>query len=33
VLVTAALTVVVQLIVDLCYPLLDPRVRLGKGSS
>jgi peptide/nickel transport system permease protein len=33
VLVTAALTVVVQLIVDLSYPLLDPRVRLGKGSS
>lgn len=33
VLVTAVLTVVVQLIVDLCYPLLDPRVRLGKGSS
>lgn len=33
VLVTAALTIVVQLIVDLCYPLLDPRVRLGKGSN
>jgi peptide/nickel transport system permease protein len=33
VLVTATLTVVVQLIVDLCYPLLDPRVRLGKASS
>jgi peptide/nickel transport system permease protein len=23
----------VQLLVDLCYPLLDPRVRLGKGTS
>jgi ABC-type dipeptide/oligopeptide/nickel transport system permease component len=33
VLVTAALTIFVQLIVDLCYPLLDPRVRLGKGSN
>lgn len=33
VLVTAVLAVVVQLLVDLCYPLLDPRVRLGKGTS
>jgi peptide/nickel transport system permease protein len=27
------LAVLVQLIVDLCYPLLDPRVRLGKGTA
>lgn len=31
VLVTAILAILVQLMVDLCYPLLDPRVRLGKG--
>ncbi|MFC7330181.1 ABC transporter permease [Marinactinospora rubrisoli] len=30
VLVTAALAVLVQLLVDLAYPLFDPRVRLGK---
>jgi peptide/nickel transport system permease protein len=33
VLVTAVLAILVQLLVDLCYPLLDPRVRLGKGSG
>lgn len=33
VLVTAVLAVTVQLLVDLCYPLLDPRVRLGKVSA
>jgi ABC-type dipeptide/oligopeptide/nickel transport system permease component len=33
VLVTAVLAILVQLLVDLCYPLLDPRVRLGKGAS
>jgi peptide/nickel transport system permease protein len=33
VLVTAVLTVVVQLLVDLAYPLLDPRVRLTKSST
>lgn len=33
VIVTATLTVVVQLIVDLCYSLLDPRVRLGQEAS
>ncbi|MFB9375840.1 ABC transporter permease [Kineococcus gynurae] len=33
VLVTAALAVAVQLLVDLLYPLLDPRVRLGKAAS
>ncbi|GAA3768547.1 ABC transporter permease [Plantactinospora mayteni] len=33
VLVTAALAVLVQLLVDLAYPLLDPRVRLGKGAT
>ena len=33
VLVTAVLAVLVQLVVDLCYPLLDPRVRLGKGAA
>ncbi|MHC5257274.1 ABC transporter permease [Streptomyces sp. UC4497] len=32
VLVTAALALLVQLVVDLCYPLLDPRVRLGKAA-
>lgn len=32
VLVTALLAVGVQLLIDLCYPLLDPRVRLGKVS-
>jgi ABC-type dipeptide/oligopeptide/nickel transport system permease component len=33
VLVTAVLAVLVQLAVDLLYPLLDPRVRLGKGAN
>lgn len=33
VLVTAVLAVAVQLLVDLCYPLLDPRVRLGRKVS
>jgi peptide/nickel transport system permease protein len=33
VLITAALAVAVQLLVDLAYPLLDPRVRLGKKVS
>ncbi len=33
VLVTAALAIGVQLLVDLAYPLLDPRVRLGKVTS
>lgn len=33
VLVTAVLTVVVQLLIDLAYPLLDPRVRLTKTSG
>jgi len=33
VLVTAVLAILVQLLVDLCYPLLDPRVRLGKGRG
>ena len=33
VLVTALLAVLVQLLVDLAYPLLDPRVRLGKAAS
>ncbi|MGW3570572.1 ABC transporter permease [Streptomyces sp. NPDC000941] len=32
VLVTAALAVFVQLLIDLAYPLLDPRVRLGKAA-
>lgn len=32
VLVTAVLAIAVQLLIDLCYPLLDPRVRLGKVS-
>jgi peptide/nickel transport system permease protein len=30
VLVTAALAILVQLLIDISYPLLDPRVRLGK---
>jgi peptide/nickel transport system permease protein len=33
VIVTATLTVVVQLIVDLCYSLVDPRIRLGKEAT
>jgi peptide/nickel transport system permease protein len=33
VLVTSVLAVLVQLLVDLCYPLLDPRVRLGKAAG
>jgi peptide/nickel transport system permease protein len=33
VLVTSFLAVLVQLLVDLCYPLLDPRVRLGKVAA
>ncbi|MFI0453644.1 ABC transporter permease [Actinomadura sp. 6N118] len=33
VMVTAALAILVQLLVDLTYPLLDPRVRLGKGAT
>ncbi len=33
VLVTAVLAVLVHLLVDLCYPLLDPRVRLGKAAA
>ncbi|GAA4684348.1 ABC transporter permease [Frondihabitans cladoniiphilus] len=33
VLVTAVLAVAVQLLVDLAYPLLDPRVRLGKANA
>ncbi|MDT0267531.1 ABC transporter permease [Streptomyces sp. DSM 44915] len=33
VLVTAVLAITVQLVVDLCYPLLDPRVRLGQKAS
>ncbi|MFI9837630.1 ABC transporter permease [Nonomuraea sp. NPDC051941] len=33
VLVTAILTVAVQLLIDLAYPLLDPRVRLGKAVA
>ena len=33
VLVTAALAILVQLVIDLCYPLLDPRVRLGKAVT
>jgi ABC-type dipeptide/oligopeptide/nickel transport system permease component len=33
VLITAILAILVQLVVDLCYPLLDPRVRLGKGRG
>ena len=33
VLVTSVLAILVQLLVDLCYPLLDPRVRLGKAAA
>jgi len=33
VLVTAALAVFVQLLIDLSYPLLDPRVRLGRAVA
>lgn len=33
VLVTAALAILVQLLIDLAYPLLDPRVRLGKAVA
>jgi peptide/nickel transport system permease protein len=33
VLITSMLAILVQLLVDLCYPLLDPRVRLGKASA
>jgi peptide/nickel transport system permease protein len=33
VLVTSVLAVLVQLLVDLSYPLLDPRVRLGKVAA
>jgi peptide/nickel transport system permease protein len=33
VLVTAVLAVLVQLLIDLAYPLLDPRVRLGKAVA
>lgn len=33
VLITALLAVAVQLVVDLAYPLLDPRVRLGKAAT
>jgi peptide/nickel transport system permease protein len=33
VLVTALLAVAVQLVIDLAYPLLDPRVRLGKAAA
>ena len=33
VLITALLAVAVQLVIDLVYPLLDPRVRLGKAAS
>ncbi|GAA0527528.1 ABC transporter permease [Saccharopolyspora thermophila] len=32
VLVTAALAVLVQLLIDLAYPLFDPRVRVGKAA-
>ncbi|MFE9643523.1 ABC transporter permease [Streptomyces sp. NPDC006365] len=32
VLVTATLAILVQLLIDLAYPLLDPRVRLGKAA-
>ncbi|NGN67777.1 ABC transporter permease [Streptomyces sp. A7024] len=32
VLITASLAILVQLLVDLLYPLLDPRVRLGKAA-
>jgi peptide/nickel transport system permease protein len=33
VLVTSVLAVGVQLVVDLCYPLFDPRIRLGKVDA
>jgi peptide/nickel transport system permease protein len=33
VLVTSVLAVGVQLLVDLCYPLFDPRIRLGKVAA
>jgi peptide/nickel transport system permease protein len=33
VLITSLLAVAVQLLIDLAYPLLDPRVRLGKAAS
>jgi peptide/nickel transport system permease protein len=33
VLLTALLAVAVQLVIDLAYPLLDPRVRLGKAAT
>ena len=33
VLITALLAVAVQLVIDLAYPLLDPRVRLGKAAT
>lgn len=33
VLITALLAVGVQLLIDLAYPLLDPRVRLGKAAT
>ncbi len=33
VLVTAALAILVQLLIDISYPLLDPRVRLGKAVT
>ncbi|GAA3359861.1 ABC transporter permease [Saccharopolyspora gregorii] len=33
VLVTSALAILVQLVIDLAYPLLDPRVRLGKAAA
>ncbi|PRA04410.1 ABC transporter permease [Arthrobacter sp. MYb229] len=33
VLITALLAVAVQLLIDLAYPLFDPRVRLGKAAS
>ncbi|MCX2730140.1 ABC transporter permease [Saccharopolyspora sp. NFXS83] len=33
VLITSALAILVQLVIDLAYPLLDPRVRLGKAAT
>jgi len=33
VLVTSVLAIGVQLLVDLCYPLFDPRIRLGKAAA
>jgi peptide/nickel transport system permease protein len=33
VLITATAAILVQLLIDLVYPLLDPRVRLGKASA